>query len=243
MGAQEIEVAVERNRENFAVVVGAKERRASWRGGWLKFAASWSIRKFDVGGEIVVCAFREAWRAELATLKMTRCEDTFSIGTTQCEGEEPREVQRNPRGTPDLSGERFRRAFRNEFGGSMAIQKILLIDDDDDLRQVAALSMRKTAGWEVLVANSGPRGIKLALEHRPDRTLLDVMTPDMDGPATLAQMESHDALVGQPVIFITAGIQTSEIAELMVLGAAGVIGKPLNPLSLAEAVLRLAEAR
>ena len=125
----------------------------------------------------------------------------------------------------------------------MAIQKILLIDDDDDLRQVAALSMRKTAGWEVLVANSGPRGIELALEHRPDLTLLDVMMPDMDGPATLAQMKSHDVLVGQPVIFITARIQTSEIAELMVLGAAGVIGKPFNPLTLTEEVLRLAEAQ
>ena len=125
----------------------------------------------------------------------------------------------------------------------MMIKKVLLIDDDDDLRQIAALSMRKTVGWEVVMANSGARGVELALEHQPDLTLLDVMMPDMDGPATLAKIKNCDSLADQPVIFITARIQTAEIAELMELGAVGVIGKPFDPLTLAEEVLRLVEAK
>ena len=125
----------------------------------------------------------------------------------------------------------------------MIPSKVLLIDDDDDLRRVAALSMRKVAGWEVITANSGAEGLELALEHHPDLTLLDVMMPEMDGPMTLAAMRADARLAQHPVIFITARIQSSEIAELMALGVAGVIRKPFNPITLAEEVSRLVEAK
>lgn len=121
----------------------------------------------------------------------------------------------------------------------MPINKVLLVDDDDDLRRIATISMRKVAGWEVIPASSGSEAVQLAIEQRPDLTLLDVMMPKMDGPMTLSAIRTEESLADHPVIFITARIQSSEIAELLALGVAGVIRKPFDPLTLAEEVSRL----
>jgi CheY-like chemotaxis protein len=59
-------------------------------------------------------------------------------------------------------------------------RRILIIDDDDDIREVAALTLETVAGWEVLTANSGANGIQRAREENPDAILLDVMMPGMD---------------------------------------------------------------
>jgi hypothetical protein len=60
--------------------------------------------------------------------------------------------------------------------------RILIIDDEDDIREVAALSLETVAGWEVAMASSGAQGLARAAEYRPDAILLDVMMPGMDGP-------------------------------------------------------------
>lgn len=124
----------------------------------------------------------------------------------------------------------------------MAIEKVVLIDDDDDLRRVAAISLRKIAGWEVVTASSGIGARELVLEHKPDLTLLDVMMPEVDGPMTLAALREEESLMAHPVIFITARIQASEIAELLALGVNGVIRKPFNPVTLAEEITNLVDA-
>ncbi len=121
----------------------------------------------------------------------------------------------------------------------MAIDKVVLIDDDDDLRRVAAISLRKIAGWEVVTASSGIGARDLVMEHQPDLTLLDVMMPELDGPMTLASLREEESLSDHPVIFITARIQSSEIAELLALGVAGVIRKPFNPVTLADEITNL----
>ena len=57
-------------------------------------------------------------------------------------------------------------------------RKILIIDDEDDIREVAALSLESVAGWEVIVASSGAQGLARAEEQKPDAILLDVMMPE-----------------------------------------------------------------
>ena len=65
-------------------------------------------------------------------------------------------------------------------------RKILIIDDEDDIREVAKLSLESVAGWDVIVANSGAQGLARAAEQLPDAILLDVMMPGMDGPTTVS---------------------------------------------------------
>ena len=70
------------------------------------------------------------------------------------------------------------------------VRRILIIDDEDDIREVAALSLESVAGWEVIRACSGMEGLTRAAEYQPDAILLDVMMPGMDGPTTFRELRS-----------------------------------------------------
>ena len=116
------------------------------------------------------------------------------------------------------------------------MRRILIIDDEDDIREVAALSLEATAGWEVLTASSGADGIATALSAQPDAILMDVMMPGMDGPTALRHMQQERALDGIPVLFLTAKVQGVDQRRFSNLGAAAVLLKPFDPLTLAQQV-------
>lgn len=114
------------------------------------------------------------------------------------------------------------------------IQKVLLVDDDQHVRLVARIGLEDVGGWEVLQATNGKEAIEMAEEQQPDLILCDVMMPIMDGPATLAKIRESGKIQKIPVIFLTAKVQTDELAHYLSLGAKGVIMKPFDPLTLAE---------
>jgi CheY-like chemotaxis protein len=115
-------------------------------------------------------------------------------------------------------------------------RRILIVDDEDDIREVAQVSLELVGEWEVQTASSGRDGVERARSMRPDAILLDVMMPDQDGPATLAQLLSDPTTRDIPVLFLTAKAQASERSHLAGLGAAGVLTKPFDPLTLARDV-------
>jgi CheY-like chemotaxis protein len=110
--------------------------------------------------------------------------------------------------------------------------RVLIVDDDADVREVAKVSLQAVGGWEVLAAGGGEEGIALAAAGRPEAVLLDVMMPDLDGPSTLARLREDEATRDLPVIFLTAKSQDAEIERLKALGAAGVLAKPFDPMTL-----------
>jgi CheY-like chemotaxis protein len=115
-------------------------------------------------------------------------------------------------------------------------KKILLIDDEPDIREVAQLSLGAVAGWEVLTAGGGAEGIELAATRQPDAILLDVMMPELDGPATLEALRQRGDTRAIPVLFMTAKAQAGELSRYASLGVAGVIPKPFDPMTLHERV-------
>lgn len=121
----------------------------------------------------------------------------------------------------------------------MGAQKILFIDDEEDIRTVARLGLENVGGFEVLLAASGEEGIEIAAAERPDAILLDVMMPGLDGPSTLRRLKEQDASADIPVIFLTAKVQRAEIQGLEELGPAGVLTKPFDPMKLSNQVLAL----
>src|ERR1700744_4101706 len=112
-------------------------------------------------------------------------------------------------------------------------RRILIIDDDDDIREVAALTLETVAGWEVLTANSGANGIQRAREENPDAILLDVMMPGMDGPTTFQELQKIPETAGIPVILLTAKVQGADQKRFAGLGVAGGLFKPFDSLTLA----------
>jgi CheY-like chemotaxis protein len=114
------------------------------------------------------------------------------------------------------------------------VRRILIIDDEEDIREVAALSLESIAGWTVSTASSGADGIKAALSDPPDAILMDVMMPAMDGPTTFKEMQKSPELSQIPVILLTAKVQGVDQRRFAGLGVAAVLFKPFDPLTLAE---------
>ena len=115
-------------------------------------------------------------------------------------------------------------------------RKILIIDDEDDIREVAALSLESVAGWEVIMASSGAQGLACAAEQKPDAILLDVMMPDMDGPATFRELRRNPATARIPVLLLTAKVQGSDQRRFADLGVEAVLFKPFDPLTLSAQI-------
>jgi two-component system, OmpR family, response regulator len=121
--------------------------------------------------------------------------------------------------------------------------KVLIVDDENDIRRVTRLSLTHVGRMEVADASSGPEAIRKALLEQPDAILLDVMMPSMDGPSTLAVLRGNPATAAIPVIFVTAKVMASELERLRSLGAAGVLTKPFDPMTLAGEVRAILEGR
>jgi CheY-like chemotaxis protein len=114
--------------------------------------------------------------------------------------------------------------------------RILYVDDEADIREVAQMSIELDPELELRSCSSGPEAIAQAVTWRPDLILLDVMMPGMDGPTVFARLKEQRDLAGIPVIFITARTLAQEVAALLDLGARGVIAKPFDPMRLAAQV-------
>ena len=115
-------------------------------------------------------------------------------------------------------------------------RRVLIIDDEDDIREVAALSLESVAGWEVLTASSGLQGLAHAAEHKPDAILLDVMMPEMDGPATFRELRKNPATARIPVLLLTAKVQSTDQRRFADLGVEAVLFKPFDPLTLSRQI-------
>ena len=121
----------------------------------------------------------------------------------------------------------------------MSSRKLLLIDDEDDIREVASLTLETMADFQVRTAPSGAAGLAMAGQERPDAILLDLMMPGMDGYTTFALLQESELTRGIPVIFMTARVQPADRQRLASLGARGVIAKPFDPMTLSDQVLAL----
>ncbi|MGK7901287.1 MAG: response regulator [Hormoscilla sp.] len=121
----------------------------------------------------------------------------------------------------------------------MTSKRILVIDDEDGIREIIQFSLEEAAGYSVLTATSGSEGLAKAAAEQPDAILLDVMMPEMDGPETFRKLQANAATAQIPTIFLTAKAQISEQRQFIDLGVAGVIAKPFKPQYLANQIAEI----
>lgn len=122
------------------------------------------------------------------------------------------------------------------------LQRVLYVEDEPDIQAVARLALELVGGFTVKVCSSGEEALREVQAFAPQMILLDVMMPVMDGPTTLKALRELPAARAIPVAFMTAKVQPQEVARYTELGALGVIAKPFDPMTLADAVRRLWEA-
>ena len=118
-------------------------------------------------------------------------------------------------------------------------RRVLIVDDDEAIREVAQTALELVAGWEVQLAASGEEALALCAIAPPDAVLLDVMMPVLDGPATLARLQEDPRTEDVPVLLLTAKVQPAERRRWESLGVAGVLTKPFDPMSLSGDVAEL----
>jgi len=116
------------------------------------------------------------------------------------------------------------------------VHRILIIDDEDDIREVAAMSLESVAGWEVILASSGQQGLARASEYLPDAILLDVMMPGMDGPTTFRELRRNPRTARIPVLLLTAKVQANDQRRFADLGVEAILFKPFDPLTLSQEI-------
>lgn len=114
------------------------------------------------------------------------------------------------------------------------MKRVLHVEDDPSIRAVARIALETVGQLELLSCASGAEAVERAPEFAPDLILLDVMMPGQDGPATLAALARTMDLSAVPVLFMTAKVQPGEVAQYRQLGAAGVVSKPFDPMTLAR---------
>jgi CheY-like chemotaxis protein len=124
-------------------------------------------------------------------------------------------------------------------GGALAdngIQKVLMVDDDPNIRRIAEISLKKLTPWQVRVVASGQEALDVTATDCPDLVLLDMMMPNMDGMTVLAHLKENLGATMPKVILMTAKVQAHELDEYKQLGAAGVISKPFDPMTLPSVI-------
>ena len=124
---------------------------------------------------------------------------------------------------------------------SPPLSRILYVEDQPDIRLVAKMALEAVGGFTVIACASGQEALSFAPAAMADLLLLDIMMPGMDGPSTLKALRELPATAHTPVIFMTAKVQTAEVAQYMGLGALQVIPKPFDPMELSAQIRRIWE--
>ena len=106
--------------------------------------------------------------------------------------------------------------------------KILIADDERDIRDLVAFALR-FAGYEVLTTSNGEEAVRAVLEELPDLILLDVRMPRMTGYEACRQIKAQPGTQDIPIIFLSAKGQEAEVNAGLQLGAVEYIVKPFSP--------------
>ncbi|MBE0623043.1 MAG: response regulator [Burkholderiales bacterium] len=120
-----------------------------------------------------------------------------------------------------------------------ALKKIMLVEDDPDIRLVTRLSLEVGGDYDVRACDSGIEALHSAAAYAPDLILLDMMMPAMDGLATMEALRKLPGIAATPIVFFTANTQDDVRQNVLRRGALGVIIKPVEPDALVAQVRAL----
>ncbi|MBT4935055.1 MAG: response regulator [Rhodospirillaceae bacterium] len=126
---------------------------------------------------------------------------------------------------------------------SAALDKILHVEDEVDIQEIAKMALEAVGGLNVRTCSDGEEALLVAPEFQPDLFLLDVMMPGMDGPETFQALQKLSGFENTPVIFMTAKVMEAEVARFKEIGALGVIAKPFDPMTLSDQIKALWDDR
>lgn len=118
----------------------------------------------------------------------------------------------------------------------MEKRKILIIEDNSDIRESTAEILELTGEYTVIVAEEGKTGVEMAMKHHPDLILCDIMMPELDGYGVLYMLGKHEETQHIPFIFLTAKTEKADLRKAMEMGADDYLTKPFDDMELLNAI-------
>jgi CheY-like chemotaxis protein len=118
----------------------------------------------------------------------------------------------------------------------MPAKRVLIVDDEIDIRAVIQGCLEDIAGWEILTADSGEQGLQIAAKEQLDGILMDVSMPGIGGLEALKKLQENPQTQTIPVALLTAKVLLDEQAQFANLGIVGLIMKPFDPMALVDQV-------
>lgn len=115
------------------------------------------------------------------------------------------------------------------------MNKILLIEDNDDVRENTA-EILELANYQVFTAENGKVGVEKAIQEKPDLIICDIMMPVLDGYGVLHMINKHEELKSIPFIFLTAKAERGDFRKGMEMGADDYITKPFTDIELLNSI-------
>jgi CheY-like chemotaxis protein len=115
---------------------------------------------------------------------------------------------------------------------AMTDKTILLIDDENNLRETISMCLEDLGGWQVLSAESGQQGLQIANRQKLDAIVLDVSMPVMDGFTFLKLLRTNPDTALIPVVLLTAYARSVSSQQLKQFAVAGAIEKPFSAVKL-----------
>ncbi len=116
------------------------------------------------------------------------------------------------------------------------LRRILGVDDDRDVLSIVCIVLKSVGGFEAEACGMAREAVEAARRFEPDLILLDVMMPEMDGPAVLKALRAEPRTETIPVVFMTAKVMPNEANHYASLGVAGIIAKPFSARSLIDRI-------
>lgn len=114
------------------------------------------------------------------------------------------------------------------------LKNIIVVEDEVDIRTILQIALEDIGGFSVKYFSSGPEALQGVDDFQPDLVLLDMMMPGMDGITVFKELQKKPAFAKIPVVFMTAKVQAAEIKQYLSLGAADVLAKPFDPMTLSQ---------
>lgn len=118
----------------------------------------------------------------------------------------------------------------------MENKKILVVDDEEVIREIVQSCLEDLGGWNVITAQSGQEALGKVMEEKPDAIILDVMMPGMNGLKFLQLLRENPENQSIPIILLTAKLEFTNLQQIINLDLAGVIPKPFDPYELVEKI-------
>ncbi len=116
---------------------------------------------------------------------------------------------------------------------------VLLVEDNDQNLYLTTFLLERH-GYRVVPARSGPEGLALAAELRPDVIILDIQLPQMDGYTVARELRKNAALARVPIVAVTSYAMVGDRERALEAGCSGYIEKPIDPDTFTDEIARIA---